>query len=94
MNDRSITVMWTVPDPNYNYAVILTNINTNMTTKYTVARNVVPSYNLQGLDPTVNFNVSVASVNMCGENRSDPITVFSKSVHAHITVYVHVCMCM
>ena len=92
LDNTSFTVMWTVPDPNYNYTVIVTNLNTNMTINSNTTGSMVPSYSVPILDPTVNFNASVATVNMCGENRSDPITVFSKSVHVHIMVYMCVCM--
>ena len=94
------TVMWTIPDPNYNYnyTVILTNLNTNMT-NHTVMGNKTPCYTVPRLDQTENFNVSVATVNMCGEKRSDPITVFSKSVsyihtyiHTYIRTYIHTCV--
>ena len=87
-DNTSFTVTWTVPDPNYNYTVIVTNLNTNMMANHTVMGNTIPSYNVPRLDQTENFNVSVATVNMCGNKTSDPITVFSKSIHTHIIVYV------
>ena len=95
-NNTSFTVVWTVPDPNYNYnyTVIVTNLNTNMMTNHTVMGNQEPSYSVAGFDQTENFKVSVATVNVCGENRSDPITVFGKRVHTHITVYMCICLCM
>jgi len=78
LNSTSFTVNWTPSDPNYNYAVIWTNLHTGVMYNSTVSRNT-NSYTVTGLSGDVNYNVSVAAMNMCGKIvSSDPITVYGE----------------
>ena len=46
----------------------------------------INSYTVTGLSGDVNYNVSVAAVNMCGMMTSDPVTVYGKYMHRLHTV--------
>ena len=82
-----ILVGWTLIDPNYNYTVILTNLNTDMVTEFIKnSENFILTTTTGNI---ANYNISVAAVNMCGNKISDPITVFSKSIHTYIHTYVY-----
>ncbi|XP_065910565.1 uncharacterized protein [Dysidea avara] len=75
LTSTSFTINWTSSDPNYNYTVIWTNLHTGVMYNRTVPGNT-NSYTVTGLSGDVNYNVSVAAVNRCGMNTSDPVTVY------------------
>ena len=78
LSSTSFTVNWRPSDPDYKYAVIWTNLHTGVLYNRTVSRNT-NSYTVTGLNGDVNYNVSVAAVNMCGKiANSDPITVYGE----------------
>ena len=66
-------VNWTISNPDYNYTVIWTNLNTSVMNNYTVPQNT-NSYIITGLIVNINYNVSVAAIGVCGMMISDPIT--------------------
>jgi len=75
LSSRSFTVSWTISDPNYNYTVIWTNLNTGVTDSITVSGNT-NSYTTAGLSEITNYNVRITAVGMCGMITSNPITVY------------------
>ena len=75
LSNTSFTVNWTISDPNYNYTVIWTNINTGVVDNITVPENT-NSYTVTGLSVNDNYNVSVAIVGVCGKMTSDLTTVY------------------
>ena len=81
LTSTSFTVNWIISaDPNYNYTVIWTNLNTGVTDSYTVAENT-NGYNVTGLSDIDNYNVSVTAVDVCGTIiTSDPVTVYGECV--------------
>ena len=84
LNDRSFTVNWTISDPKYSYTVIWTNLNTSVMDSFTVPENT-NSYTVTGLSDNDNYNVSIATMDMCGMTiTSDPITVCGEYI-----TYVH-----
>ena len=90
LSDASFTVNWTISDDSvtiYNFAVIWTNLRTGAINSSTVPENT-NSYTITGLSDNDNYNVSITAVGMCGMITSDPITVYGKSVHVYICVYV------
>ena len=64
-------------DPNYNYTVIWTNLNTGVMDSYAVQDNE-NSHIVTGLSDNTNYVVSMTAVNICGNKTSDPITVYGK----------------
>ena len=64
-----------ISDASYSYIVIWTNLCTGVMNSFTVPENT-NSYNVTGLSDNANYNVSVATVNMCGDNTSDPMAVY------------------
>ena len=70
-------ITWNISDPNYNYTVIWTNLNTGVMDSYTVQDNE-NSHIVTGLSYNTNCVVSMTAVNMCGNKTSDPITVYGK----------------
>jgi len=90
INSLSFTINWTSLDPSYNYTVIWTNLHTGVMYNRTVPGNT-NSYTVTGLSGDVNYNVSVATVNMCGMMSSDPVTVFGEyTVMCHTLGYIQV----
>ena len=81
MTSTSFTVNWIISaDPNYNYTVIWTNLNTGVMDSYTVVENT-NSYNVTGLSDIDNYNVSVTAVGVCGTIiTSNPVTVYGEWV--------------
>ena len=79
LSSTSFTVNWTSPVLNNNYTVIWTNLHTGVMYNRTVPGNT-NSYTVTGLSGDVNYNVSVAAVNMCGMMTSDPVTVYGECV--------------
>ena len=77
-SSTSFTVNWTTSDPNYNYTVIWTNLNTGVMDNFTVPVNT-SSYTVTGLNGIDNYNVSVRATNSERINMSDPITVYGKN---------------
>ena len=73
LSNRSFFINWTISNPNYDYTVIWTNLNTSMMSIYTVPRNT-NSYIVTGLIVNAYYNVSVAAIGVCGMMTSDPIT--------------------
>ena len=79
LSSTSFIVNWTSSVPNNNYTVIWINLHTGMMYNRTVPGNT-SSYTVTGLSGDVNYNVSVAAVNMCGMMTSDPVTVYGECV--------------
>ena len=77
LNSSSFTVNWTSSALNNNYTVIWTNLHTGVMYNKTVPGNT-NSYTVTVLSGDVNYNVSVAAVNMCGMMTSDPVTVYGE----------------
>ena len=78
LSSTSFTVNWIPSDPNYNYTLLWTNLHTGVMYNRTVPGNT-NSYTVTGLSGDVNYDVSVAAVNKCGMNISDPpVTVFGE----------------
>ena len=73
LSNTSLSVNWTISNPDYNHTVIWTNLNTSMMSNYTVPQNT-NSYIITGLSVNMNYNVSVAAIGVCGMMTSDPIT--------------------
>ena len=48
------------------------------------------SYTVTGLSGDVNYNVSVAAVNMCGVNTSDPVTVYGECTPCALFLLIQV----
>ena len=90
LNDTSFTINWTISDPNYSYAVIWTNLNTDVMNSFTVPENT-NSYTVTGLSDNDNYNVSIATMDVCGITIiSDSITVCGEYImyvcsHVHCT---------
>ena len=79
LSSTSFTVNWTSSVLNNNYTVIWTNLHTGVMYNRTVPGNT-NSYTVTGLSGGVNYNVSVAAVNMCEMMTSDPVTVYGECV--------------
>ena len=77
--DDSVTI--------YNFSVIWTNLRTGAMNSSTVPKNT-NSYTVTGLSDNDNYNMSITAVGVCGMITSDPITVYGKSIHVYICVYV------
>ena len=77
LSSTSFTVNWTLSAPNNNYTVIWANLHTGVMYNRTVPGSI-NSYTVTGLSGDVNYNVSVAAVNMCGMNESDFVLAFGK----------------
>ena len=90
LSNRSFTVNWTISDPNYSYTVIWTNLDTDVMNSFTVPENT-NSYTVTGLSDNYTYNVSIATMDVCGMTIiSDPITVCGKYImyicsHMHCT---------
>ena len=82
LSNTSFTVNWIISDPNYNYTVTWTNLNTGVMDSYTVAENT-NSYNVTGLSDNDNYNVTITAVGVCGMITSDPVTVYGECVHVY-----------
>lgn len=96
------TVNWTIlPVPDYSYTVIVVNSlpttnAMNIFKTFPVGRNIssytvrLSSVDINASVTAVNFNISVAAVNNCGNKTSDSISLFSKKC-----TYIHniVVMC-
>ena len=81
LNDTSFTINWTISDPNYSYTVIWTNLNTGVINSFIVPENS-NSYTVTGLSDNDNYNVSIATMDVCGITiTSDPITVCGEYVY-------------
>ena len=87
MSNTSFSVTWALSDPDYNYTVIWTNLNTSMMSNYAVPQNT-SSCIVTGLSDIYNYSVSIAAVGVCGLTTSDPITVNCECVYA----YIRICM--
>ena len=79
LSSTSFTVNWTLSAPNNNYTVIWADLHTGVMDNRTVPGST-NSYTVTGLSGDVNYNVSVAAVNMCGMNESDFVSVFGKCI--------------
>ena len=77
LSSTSFMITWNMYDPNYNYTVIWTNLNTGVMDSYAVQDNE-NSHIVTGLSDNTNYVVSMTAVNMCGNEISDPITVYGK----------------
>ena len=55
-----------------------TNLNTSVMNNFTVQDSEINSYTVTGLSDDASCNVGVTAENMCGNNTSTPITVYSK----------------
>ena len=73
LSNSSLSVNWTISNPDNNYTVIWTNLNTSVINNFTVPQNT-SSYIIKGLSVNMNYNVSVAAIVVCGMMTSDPIT--------------------
>ena len=89
LSNTSFTVNWTISDPNCNYTVTWTNLNTGMMDSYTVAENT-NSHNVTGLSDNDNYNVRVTALCVCGMITRDPVTVYGTFSYT-VYMYVHVC---
>ena len=85
-----IAVNRTPIDSDYNYTMIVTNLNTDVVAEIIWSTN---NFILQVGSNISNYNISVAAVNMCGNKTSDPITVFSKSIHTYIRTFTCMYVC-
>ena len=54
---------------------------------FTVPKNA-NIHTVTGLSDNDNYNVSITAVGVCGMITSDPITVYGKSVHVFVCIYV------
>ena len=59
--------------------MIWTNLNTGVMDSFTVPENT-NSYTVSGLSDNDNYNVSIATMNVCGMITSDPITVCGECI--------------
>ena len=91
LSNTSFTVNWIISDPNYNYTVTWTNLNTGVMDSYTVAENT-NSYNVTGLSDNDNYNVTITAVGVCGMITSDPVTVYGECVSSYIIMSAHTFM--
>jgi len=91
LSSTSFTVSWTISDPNYNYTVIWTNLNTGMTGSITVSGNT-NSYTVTGLSEIANYNVRITTVGVCGMIKSDPINIYGEctSMLSNKCYYIHI----
>ena len=83
LSNTSFTINWTPSDPDYNYTVMWTNLNTFTVDSFIVSENT-NSYTVTGLSDTDNYNVSVAIIGLCGMMTSDLITVYGMYVSVRI----------
>ena len=83
LSSTSFMITWNMSDPNYNYTVIWTNLNTGVMDSYAVQDNE-NSHIVTGLSDNTNYVVSMTAVNMCGNKTSDPITVYGKYLYVLI----------
>ena len=88
LSNTSFTVNWIISDPNYNYTVTRTNLNTGVIDSYTVAENT-NSYNVTVLSDNDNYNVTITAVGMCGMITSDLITVYGEYVSTYTCTYIY-----
>ena len=88
LSNRSFFINWTISNPNYDYTVIWTNLNTSLMSNYTVPRNT-NSYIVTGLIVNAYYNVSVAAIGVCGMMTSDPINITAKLCKC-VCVYVYI----
>ena len=79
LNNSSFTINWTISNPNHSYTVIWTNLNTSVMDSFTVPQNT-NSYIVTGLSDNYTYNVSIATMDVCGTITSDPITVNSEYI--------------
>ena len=82
LSSTSFTVNWTITDPNDNYIIIWTNLNTGVMDNTTVSENI-SSYTVTGLNGIDNYNVSVTANNSEGMMMSDTVTVYGKNFIAN-----------
>ena len=86
LSNTSFTINWTSSDPDYNYTVKWTNLNTSAVDNNSVSEN---SYTVTGLNDTNNYNVSIIATGECGIMTSDPITVYGKTcTYMYIFCYI------
>ena len=83
LSNTSFFVNWTISNPDYNYTVIWTNLNTSVMSSYTVPRNT-NSYIIKELSVNMEYNVSVAAIGVCGMMTSDPITIKCEYVCTYV----------
>ena len=79
-SSRSFTVNWTSSNSIYNFQILLINLRIGTTESLDDvlppgATMLTVSTGLNGVD---NYNVSVATVNVCGMTLSDPVTVYGE----------------
>ena len=79
LSSTSFIVNWTSSVLDNNYTIIWTNLHTGVMSNRTVPGNT-NSYTstVTGLSGGVNYNVSVAAVNMCEMMTSDPVAVYGE----------------
>ena len=88
LSNTSFTVNWIISDPNCNYTVTWTNLNTGVMDSYTVAENT-NSYNVTGLSDNDNYNVTITAVGVCRIITSDPVTVYGECVYVYnVSLYI------
>ena len=87
MDGSSFYVNWTVVTYADNYTVLVTGPELRSPTT------IMNSYIVKGLNNAANYTVTVVAMNNCGMKRSDPMTVFSKSVYTYIHTYIHTYIC-
>ena len=91
LSSTSFTVSWTITDPDHNYIITWTNLNTGVISSMTVPENT-NSYTVTGLNGIDNYIVTVTANNSCGMMMSDPITVYGKNVHIVHSICTYICI--
>ena len=91
LSSTSLTVRWTITDPDHNYIVTWTGMCPGIMDILSIST-IVPentsSYMVTGLDGVSNYNVSVTANNSCGMMMSEPVTVYG--TYVGINVHTHV----
>ena len=78
MDGSSFYLNWTVVPYADNYTVLVIGPELRSPTT------IMNSCNVTGLNNVANYTVTVVAMNECGMKKSDPITVFGKSVYTYV----------
>jgi len=78
MSRTSLEVDWMASDSIYNYQVCWTNSRTGVMESSSLLSPTTTMLNVSTLNGIDNYDVRVATVNVCGSQFSDPSTVFSE----------------
>ena len=96
-SSTSFAINWTINNTNYDVIVILTNLRREEISITTVPMYMVNTniYNVaEGLNGFDNYNVSVATINVCGMMMSDTVTVYGKNYSMYIHMHSNCLVCL